>query len=138
MNNNKIRIMLVDDHRLILESWKILLDNDPRFSIVAECENGAEAIREAGETIPDIILMDINMSPINGFEATEKILATYPYIKIIGVSINNQPGYANRIMKLGAKGFVTKGSSFEELTHAIMEVHQGSEYICEEVRKNMN
>lgn len=138
MNNKKIRIMLVDDHRLILESWKILLDNDPRFSIVAECENGAEAIREAGETIPDIILMDINMSPINGFEATEKILATYPYIKIIGVSINNQPGYANRIMKLGAKGFVTKGSSFEELTHAIMEVHQGSEYICEEVRKNMN
>lgn len=138
MNNNKIRIMLVDDHRLILESWKILLDNDPRFGIVAECENGAEAIREAGETIPDIILMDINMSPINGFEATEKILATYPFIKIIGVSINNQPGYANRIMKLGAKGFVTKGSSFEELTHAIMEVHQGSEYICEEVRKNMN
>lgn len=130
--------MLVDDHRLILESWKILLDTDIRFHIVAECENGADAIREAGETIPEVILMDINMSPINGFEATEKILAVYPFIKIIGVSINNQPGYANRIMKLGAKGFVTKGSSFEELTHAIMEVHQGSEYICEEVRKNMN
>ncbi|HVT83614.1 MAG TPA: response regulator transcription factor [Chitinophagaceae bacterium] len=138
MNANAIRIMLVDDHRLVLESWKILLDNDPRFSVVAECENGAEAIREAGATTPDIILMDINMSPINGFEATEKILAAYPSIKVIGVSINNQPGYANRIMKLGAKGFVTKGSSFEELTHAIMEVHKGSEYICEEIRKNMN
>jgi two-component system invasion response regulator UvrY len=138
MNNNKIRIMLVDDHRLVLESWKIILDNDPRFSIVAECENGAEAIRKAGESLPDIVLMDINMSPINGFEATEKILDSYPLIKIIGISINNQPGYANRIMKLGAKGFVTKGSSFEELAHAIMKVHQGSEYICEEIRKNMN
>jgi DNA-binding NarL/FixJ family response regulator len=138
MNKSKIRIMLVDDHRLILESWKILLDNDPRFSIVAECESGAKAIREAAALKPDIILMDINMFPINGFEATEKILANYPLIKVIGVSINNQPGYANRIMKLGAKGFVTKGSSFEELTHAIIEVHQGSEYICEEIRRNMN
>src|SRR5574338_1262148 len=136
MNNNKIRIMLVDDHRLVLESWKILLDNDPRFSIVAECENGAEAIRESGETIPDIILMDINMSPINGFEATEKILTLHPLLKIIGISINNQPGYANRIMSLGAKGFVTKGSSFEELTKAIVQVHEGGEYICEEIRKN--
>ncbi len=138
MNNEKIRIMLVDDHRLILESWKILLDNDPRFSIVAECENGIEAIKEATETLPDIILMDINMSPVNGFEATEKILTTNPGIKIIGVSINNQPSYANRILRLGAKGFVTKGSSFEELTHAIIEVQKGAQYICEDVRKNMN
>ncbi|MBS1920644.1 MAG: response regulator transcription factor [Bacteroidetes bacterium] len=138
MNENKIRVMLVDDHRLILESWKILLENDTRFSIVSECENGDEAIREAARVLPDIILMDINMSPMNGFEATEKILNTHSDLRIIGISINNQPTYASHIMKLGAKGFVCKDSSFEELTTAIVKVHQGHEYVCKEVRKNMN
>lgn len=138
MTENKIRIMLVDDHRLVLESWKILIDNDPRFSIVADCEDGDEAIHKAGLYHPEIILMDINMTPMSGFEATEKILEAYPFIKIIGISINNQPVYANHIMKLGAKGFVTKGCTFEELAHAILQVHRGDEYICNEVKKNMN
>lgn len=134
----KIRIMLVDDHRLVLESWKTLLDNDPRFTIVAACEDGHEAIKKAGQYNPDIILMDINMVPMNGFEATEKILARHPFMKIIGLSINNQPGYANHIMKLGAKGFFTKGSTFEELAIAIETVYDGQEYICYEVKKHMN
>ncbi|MCZ2460123.1 MAG: response regulator transcription factor [Chitinophagales bacterium] len=132
----QIRIMLVDDHRLILESWKLLLEKDPRFKIVAECESGAEAIREVKEMKPEIILMDINMSPVNGFDATEKISSLYPQIRIIGISINNHPDYARHIMKLGAKGFVCKDSSFEELTNAIIKVHQGSEYICLEIKKH--
>ncbi|MCC7400855.1 MAG: response regulator transcription factor [Chitinophagaceae bacterium] len=136
--SEQIRIMLVDDHRLILESWKLLLEKDPRFIIVAECENGAEAIREVTEIMPEIILMDINMSPVNGFDATEKILTLHPQIRIIGISINNQPDYASHIMKLGAKGFVCKDSSFEELTTAIIKVHQGGEYICREIKKYMN
>ncbi|HYM95266.1 MAG TPA: response regulator transcription factor [Chitinophagaceae bacterium] len=138
MKEDKIRIILVDDHRLILESWKLLLENDPRFNIIAECENGSEAIKEATLLNPDVILMDINMSPVNGFEATQQIIATNPSIKIIGISINNQPGYATRILELGAKGFVTKGSSFDELSNAIMEVHEGRQYICEEIRRSMN
>jgi two-component system invasion response regulator UvrY len=138
MSITQIRIILVDDHRLILESWKLLLENDPRFCIVAECENGAEAVEEAKQLLPDIILMDINMSPMNGFEATKKIIEENPLIKIIGVSINNQPGYAAKIMELGAKGFVTKGSPFDELINAIVEVHKGGQYICEEIRRNMN
>ncbi len=130
--------MLVDNHPVILESWKFLLENDPRFSIVAECDNGNDAIHKAGISDPDIILMDINMSPVNGFDATEKIVSDNPHIKIIGISINNQPGYANHLIKLGAKGFVSKGSSFEELTMAIVQVYNGSEYICEDVRRFMN
>lgn len=138
MNGKQIRIILVDDHRLILESWKLLLENDPRFVIVAECENGMEAIKEAQQLIPDVILMDINMSPVNGFEATQKIMAANPSMKIIGVSINNQPSYATKILELGAKGFVTKGSSFDELTNAIVEVYEGGKYICDEVKRTMN
>lgn len=138
MIENKIRIMLVDDHRIVLQAWKALLENDPRFSIVAECEDGPDAIQKAGETMPDIILMDINMVPMNGFETTEKILSIYPLMRIIGLSIHNQPGYASHILKLGAKGFFTKGSTFEELAHAIEVVHNGEEYICHDVKKQMN
>ena len=72
MDLNKIKIVLVDDHRLVLESWKLLLENDPSFVIIAKCENGEDAIRVSRELTPDIILMDINMAPINGFETTKK------------------------------------------------------------------
>ena len=137
MNRTQIRIVLVDDHRLILESWKLLLENDPRFTIVAECENGVEAINTARKLIPDIILMDINMSPLNGFESTGKILSENSQMKIIGISVNNQPGYASKMLEIGGKGFVTKSSSFEELTTAILKVNSGGIYICEEIRRQL-
>src|SRR5215475_8515718 len=121
MDLNKIKIVLVDDHRLVLESWKLLLENDSRFTIIAECENGEDAIRITRELKPDIILMDINMSPINGFETTRKILSESSFFKIIGISVNNQPSYATKMLEIGGKGFVTKGSSFDELTSAILK-----------------
>ena len=137
MNMNQIKIILVDDHRLVLESWKLLLENDPRFTIIAECENGEDAIHLCRELAPDIILMDINMSPINGFESTRKILSENPLFKIIGISVNNQPSYATKMLEIGGKGFVTKGSSFDELTTAIIKVYSGGKYICEEIKRQM-
>jgi DNA-binding NarL/FixJ family response regulator len=78
------------------------------------------------------------MTPVNGFEATKKILRTAPHIKIIGVSVNNQPSYARNIMQLGARGYVTKNSSREEMVKAIYEVMNGKTYICREVLQKMN
>ena len=137
MNLPQIRIILVDDHELVRGSWKLLLKQNTRFSIVGECKNGVEAIEEARRLMPDIILMDINMSPVNGLEATERIIQATPSIKIIGLSINNQPVYVHKMLKAGAKGYVTKNSTLYEMTHAIMEVHDGRQYICDEVRHKM-
>jgi len=137
MDMPQIRIILVDDHRLVLESWKLLLENDPRFVIVAACENGEEAIRLTRELTPDIILMDINMAPINGFETTIRILAENPLTKIIGISVNNQPSYANKMIEIGGKGFVTKSSPFDELMNAILKVNCGGNYICEEIKRQL-
>lgn len=137
MDLNKIKIILVDDHRLILESWKMLLENDPRFTIIAECDSGQDAINACQELKPDIILMDINMAPINGFDTTRKILSEKPFFKIIGISVNNQPSYATKMLEIGGKGFITKGSPFDELTSAILKVHNGGKYICEEIKKQM-
>jgi two-component system, NarL family, invasion response regulator UvrY len=134
MNNDPIRIILVDDHKLARESWSLLLDYDARFSVIRECENGPDAIQEVSRLKPDILLVDINMYPLNGFEVTQKVLEEDPSIKIIGISVNNQPSYANKMLEIGARGFVTKGSPFEEITHAIVEVHNGRNYVCSEIR----
>ncbi len=137
MSLPQIRIVLVDDHELIRGSWKLLLKQNSHFTIVGECRNGAEAVEEAQKLMPDIMLMDINMSPMNGLEATERIALLAPSIKIIGLSINSQPVYAEKMIQAGAHGYVTKSSTLREMTHAIMEVHNGRQYICEEIRQKM-
>jgi len=127
----------MDDHELVRGSWKLLLKQNDRFSIIAECKNGAEAIEHAELLAPDIMLMDVNMFPINGLEATERITNKHPEIKIIGLSINSQPAYAEKMLKAGARGYVTKNSTLHEMMHAILEVHDGRPYICEEIREKM-
>jgi two-component system, NarL family, invasion response regulator UvrY len=132
-----IRIILVDNHNLVREAWKILLDSNPRFTVIADFDNGISAIEHAQKFIPDIMLVDINMSPLNGFAVTERIVEIMPGIKIIGISVSNQHQYAAKMLKLGAKGYLTKTSSLDEITHGILEVYRGECYICEEVLKNM-
>jgi DNA-binding NarL/FixJ family response regulator len=127
--------MIVDDHELIRESWKLLLNDDARFNVVAESHDGHDAIVKAKTVAPDIILMDISMAPMNGFDAAKKILETTPTMGIVGVSANDNPRYATKLLGLGGKGFVTKTSSFEELKTAIVKVHKGEIYICHETRK---
>lgn len=138
MHPQKIRIIIVDDHQMIRETWRFMLSRDERLQVVAECASGAEAIASAEEHRPDVMLMDINMTPVNGFEATRKILKNHPSIRIIGVSVNDQPGYARNMLHLGAKGYVTKNSSLQEMIHAILEVSKGKIYICEEVQGKMS
>jgi DNA-binding NarL/FixJ family response regulator len=137
MEHAKIRIIIADDHQMIRETWKLILEQDKRFLVVAECTNGKEAIHAANSINADIILMDINMQPVNGFEATKKILKKTPSARIIGISVNNQPSYARNILQLGARGFVTKDSSKEEMIDAIITVHRGGRFISHDVEKNL-
>lgn len=130
----KINILLVDDHRLIRDSWSFILNSDPRFTVMGETSNGEEAIEIARNKQPDIILMDVNMTPVNGFEATKQIRKVSPSSKVIGVSMHSMPAYAKRMLQLGAMGYVTKNSSKEEMITAILEVTANRKYICDEVK----
>ncbi len=132
-----IRLVIVDDHDMMRETWKMVLQSNARLNVIAECASGEEAIECAEREKPDVILMDINMSPVNGFEATRQIVNNHPEIKIIGMSINNQPTYARNMLQLGAKGYVTKNSSREEMVNAILTVVDGGIYICDEIRQKM-
>jgi len=129
--------MIADDHKMVRETWKLLLQLQDSFEIVGECVNGAEAIEMSQVLKPDIILMDINMAPVNGFEATRKIIEVAPEIKIIGLSVNNLAAYARNMLRSGAKGYVTKHSSPEEMIAAIHEVIKGGTYICKEIKDKM-
>jgi two-component system invasion response regulator UvrY len=133
-----IKIIIVDDYKLVRESWGILLNQTPGFSVIAQFENGHAAIEKVNELDPDIILVDINMSSMNGYETTQELLKNYPSLKVIGISISNQPQVATKMMNAGAKGYITKSSSLQEIVNAIHEVYNGNNYICEEIRKRMN
>lgn len=130
----KITILLVDDHRLIRDSWSHVLNMEPRFQVVGSASTGEEALALAKEKRPRIILMDINMTPVNGFDTTKAIRKQSPGSRIIGVSMHAIPVYAKKMFQAGAIGYVTKNSSREELITAILEVDAGKKYICEEVK----
>jgi len=83
------------------------------------------------------MLVDINMSPLNGFELTKRVAEELPAVKVIGLSVNNQPKYAIRIVKMGARGYLTKSSTLEEINHGILEVYKGNIYFCEEIKKHL-
>jgi Response regulator containing a CheY-like receiver domain and an HTH DNA-binding domain len=131
---DKITILLVDDHKLIRESWSFILNSDPRFLVIGETNNADEAVEIAKEKKPKIILMDINMTPVNGFEATKLVRKFSPGSKVIGISMHSMPAYARRMLQIGAMGYVTKNSSKDELLTAIAEVNSGKKYVCEEVK----
>lgn len=126
--------MLVDDHKLIRDSWAFILSSDSRFKVIGESGNADDAMRIVKNEKPQIVLMDINMTPVNGFEATKLVRKFSPTTKIIGITMHTMPTYAKRMMQLGAMGYVTKNSSKEELLKAILEVNGGKKYICDEVK----
>lgn len=134
----KISILIADDHKLIRETWTFILNSDPRFEVVADCADSEEAVTMALSLKPMIVLMDINMAPMSGFEATEKIRKVSPLSRVIGVSMHSQPAYAKKMLQVGAKGYVTKNSSKEEMFRAILEVQDGNRYICEEIKNNIS
>jgi DNA-binding NarL/FixJ family response regulator len=130
----QISIILVDDHKLIRDSWSFILNSDSRFKVIGETSSGEEAIEIVKDLKPDIVLMDVNMVPVNGFDATRQIAMYSPASKVIAVSMHTMPAYAKRMMQLGAMGYVTKNSSKDEMIKAIIEVSSGRKYICEEVK----
>jgi DNA-binding NarL/FixJ family response regulator len=125
----QITILVADNNNLMLESLRLLISGMDNVKLVGEVKNGEEAIAAVATLFPDIILMDINMSTVNGFEATRKILKQNPDAKIIGISMHTTISYAKKMFRLGAKGYVTKNATHQEITEAINTVAAGGKYI---------
>src|ERR1700678_522794 len=130
-----IKLVIVDDHFHVREAWSWVLNQVPGLHVIAQCANGQEAIEAAKALQPDVILMDINMKPVNGIEATRSIREFAPDMKIIGVSVQAERSYVNEMLRNGANGYVTKNSPSTEMVMAIDEVLAGNNYICEEIQQ---
>jgi two-component system invasion response regulator UvrY len=121
--------MLVDDHGLVRTGIKRLLNDVSGIAVVAEAENGEQAIRQVRKEKPDVILMDISMPGIGGLEATRKISKVLPGVKIIAVTIHDDAPFPARLLEAGASGYLTKGCDVREIVSAIRSVHLGKQYI---------
>ena len=124
-----ITVLVVDDNRFVREGLRMLLSDIDNFKLAGEAKNGEEAITLSAELIPGIILMDINMSPVNGFEATRKILKHNAAMNIIGLSLHKDFSYCKKLLLLGARGYLIKSTSYSEIIIAINEVAAGRKYI---------
>jgi two-component system, NarL family, invasion response regulator UvrY len=131
---SRITILIVDDHTLIRETWSFLLGRNEDFEVIAEVGDGQKAIEIARDKRPNIVLLDINMAPLNGFDILKMIRKLSPGSKVIAVSMHSQPSYAKKMLRLGARGYVTKNSPRQEMLDAIREVYAGQTYICQEVK----
>ena len=124
-----IKILLVDDHRMVRQGLRLLLDKQPGMRVVAEAANGAEAVRLAKEHRPDVAIVDVSMPDLNGIEAARKMRAAHSGIKIIGLSMHADRRYAVEILRSGALGYVLKESAFDELVQAINAVYRGQSFL---------
>lgn len=122
-------VMLVDDHNIMREGLKALLGRTPDIEVVAEAKNGREALHQAAQFCPDVIVMDLNMPEMNGIEATQGILAGNPDSKVVALSMDMDRVKIIETLKAGAKGYICKDCVFEELVDAIRALAAGNSYL---------
>lgn len=125
-----IRILIVDDHDLVREGVRTMLEQEPGFEVVGECGDGQEAIRAVRELEPDVVLMDVALpGGIGGLEATEAILSERPGTRVVMLTQYGEREYIRRALKIGAQGYLLKRSVSSQLKEAIRTVFQGRRYL---------
>ena len=124
-----IRVLIVDDHALMRAGLQALLGTQPDIEVVGQAASGIEAVRQAEELEPDIILMDISMAGLDGVQATQKIKHLQPDVKIIALTMLEDESVVRGVLKAGASGYVLKRGAEDELLVAIRAVHRGEAFI---------
>ncbi len=130
-----VRVLLVDDHPVVRRGLAAVLSRRPWISIIGESADGADALRQARELKPDIILMDIDMPQMSGLDATELLRRQLPFVKVIILSMHCGPDYVSRIMRSGAKGYLLKDAPPEEVILAIETVAAAKAYFSPEIAR---
>jgi DNA-binding NarL/FixJ family response regulator len=133
-----ITVVLADDHTIVREGMRSLLKSETGIKIVAEAENGREAVRLVLSLRPDVVVMDIAMPLLNGLEATRQILAAAPATRVLILSAHSDDAYVEHVMALGAAGYLLKQSSSSMLAEAIRQVHQGRPYFTPSISKHLS
>jgi DNA-binding NarL/FixJ family response regulator len=129
----KIRVLIADDHGVVAEGLQHLVDAQPDMEVIACVQDGRDAVRVAGDTRPDVVLMDLSMPELNGAEATRAIMQHDAKCRVIVLSMYAEREYVRRALKAGAVGYVVKRSAAKEVVDAIRAAHAGQRYLSPRV-----
>lgn len=133
MNWNPIRILLADDHTVVRDGLRALLERESDMQVVAEAADGREAVRLTAENQPDIVVMDLAMPSMNGMEATRRIVSSSPRTGIVILSMHQDESYVLGALNAGAKGYLLKDSIRSEVLQAIRAVSSGRSYLTKRI-----
>ena len=134
-HSNAISVLIADDHAVVRDGISMRLSREPNIQVVGEASNGQRAVEQALDLCPDIVLMDISMPVMNGLEATEKLRARNPKIKVLILTMHDKKEYVLSIMKLGAQGYILKDIPAKEMIYGINRVYSGEDFYCASVLK---
>ncbi len=133
----KLKIALVDDHEMFRSGVKLILSERTDWEIVLEAKDGSDFLKQIKKIIPDIVLLDIAMPQLNGYETAKQVLSLHPEMNIIVLSMLNEENYYYKMIETGVKGFILKNSGVEELVRAIEEVSMGNNYFAQDLLKKI-
>ena len=133
----QITVLLAEDHQIVREGFRSLLDHDPEIKVVAEAETGRQAVELARKLLPAVVVMDIAMPLLNGLEATRQILKAVPTAKLLILSAHSDDAYVDQAIRSGAVGFLLKQTSSHVLCKAIREVHKGNTFFSPSIAKRI-
>jgi len=129
----KIRVLIADDHNIMLAGLRSLLEKQTDIEVVAEAENGRKAVQKAQETKPDIVVMDVSMPDLNGIEATTQIIESVPETRVVALSMHSDKRFVVGMLRAGASGYLLKDCASQELANAIHQVAGGKKYLSPEI-----
>lgn len=124
-----IRVLLADDHKIVRDGLRTLLEKHADIAVLGEAEDGREALQMTRKLSPDIVVMDIAMPELNGIEATRQILSEYPGVKVVALSMHSDKRFVSEMLKAGASAYLLKDCAFEELITAIRTVIKSKIYL---------
>jgi two-component system response regulator NreC len=127
--NGTIRIIVADDHQIVRQGLRLLLEAEPDMEVIGEADNGRKVLRQAQELLPDVIIMDLSMPELNGIEATRQILSEVPETKVVALSMHSDSLFVLNMIKAGASGYLLKDCALEELVKAIRTVVSHKTYL---------
>jgi len=130
-----LKVILADDHTIVRDGLRNLLDKLPDVEVIADAEDGRSTVDLARRLSPDVVIMDITMPDMNGIEATRQILSENPRVKVIGLSMHSDRRFVIEMLKAGGSGYLLKDCAFEELANAIHAVMKNQIYLCPPIAK---
>jgi len=132
---SNIRVLLADDHTIVRQGLRALLDSQEDIEVVGEAENGRQAFEKTKQIVPDIVVLDITMPNLNGIEATRQIKKLKPEIKVIVLTVHDNEEYVHQVLQAGASGYLLKESAVSDLVSAINAVKKGDIFLSPTISK---